>query len=273
MAADIKNLKQHALEIRKRIIRLTGTKGMGHTGGSLSMVEIMTALYFNTMKIDATNPEWNERDRFLLSKGHTTPGYYSCLAEAGFFSEEDLFEGYDEINSRFQGHPDMRKTPGVDMSTGSLGQGLSIAIGIAHAIAKQKLDSCSFVLMGDGEMQEGQVWEAIMYAGYKKVTNLVAIVDNNGLQLTSDTPSVISLAPLAEKLSAFGWKVWECDGHDVGALADVLDEAKEYSKQGPAFVIANTVKGKGISFIENRVEWHSKAPSKEEMKLALEELE
>jgi len=272
MPPEIETLQKHALSIRRRIIRLTGTKGVGHTGGSLSIVEILTALYFDAMLVDPVNPGWEERDRFVLSKGHATPGYYSALAERGFFPEADLLADYDEINSRFQGHPDMTKTPGVDMSTGSLGQGLSAAIGIALGAAARNLPIRAFVLLGDGEMQEGQVWEAIMYAGAHRVRNLVAIVDNNRLQLTAPTAAITDLSPLGAKVEPFGWRTRECDGHDLAALTDVLRWAREEAASGPVLVVAATVKGKGVSFIENRVEWHSKACNPAEMEAALREL-
>jgi transketolase len=273
MSDKTTELEALAKSIRRRIIKLTGTKGVGHTGGSLSMVEILTVLYFHAMRVDPYRPDWPERDRFILSKGHTTPGYYSALAERGFFREELLMAEYDEINSRFQGHPDMTKTPGVDMSTGSLGQGLSVGIGAALGAVKRGWPTTIFVLLGDGEMQEGQVWEAISYAGYHKVPRLVAILDNNGLQLTAPTSNVLDMTPASAKVAAFGWKTLECDGHDVSALVRTIDDAKTASTVGPVFVTANTVKGKGVSFIENKVEWHSKAPSKDEMLSALAELE
>jgi transketolase len=265
--------ERHARSIRRRIIELTGKKGFGHIGGSMSIVEILTVLYSRTMKIDPKRPEWVERDRFILSKGHATPAYYSTLAEFGYFPEERLFEEYDEVNGHFQGHPDMTKTPGVDMTTGSLGQGLSAGIGMALGGAKRGWPTTVFVLLGDGEMQEGQVWEAVMYAGLRKTPHLVAILDNNRLQLTAVTKQILPMAPYDDKLTAFGWNVLNCDGHDLEALTVTLDEAKRLAADGPVFVIANTVKGKGVSFMENRVEWHSKACSKEEMMLALKELE
>ncbi len=273
MSATIAELQQRAKNIRRRIITLTGTKGVGHTGGSLSMVEIMTALYFHTLRVDPQRPDWPERDRFVLSKGHATPGYYSTLCERGFFPEAELLHGYDEVDCCFQGHPDMNKTPGVDMSTGSLGQGLSVATGAALGIGRRGWDANVFVLLGDGEMQEGQVWEAVMYAGLNQVPRLIAIVDNNRLQLTAPTAQVLDLNPIAQKVAAFGWSVLECDGHDLAKLTATLDEAKARAAAGPVFVVAHTVKGKGVSFIENKVEWHSKAPSRDEMERALRELE
>jgi transketolase len=273
MNPDLNELAAHARSIRRRIITLTGTKGMGHTGGSLSMVEILTVLYFHAMNVDPARPDLPERDRFILSKGHATPGFYSTLAERGFFPEADLLAEYDEIDGRFQGHPDRNKTPGVDMSSGSLGQGLSIGIGVALGARRRGWPTTAYVLLGDGEMQEGQVWEAILFAGARRVPGLVAIVDCNGLQLTAPTPEVIEMQPLGKRVAAFGWQVLECDGHDPAALVATLAEAKTRAAAGPVFVVARTIKGKGVSFIENRVEWHSKAPSREEMARALKELE
>ncbi len=273
MRTEISELEKRAVSIRRRIIKLTGMKGVGHTGGSLSMVEIMTALYFHHMRVDPSNPSWLERDRFVLSKGHATPGYYSVLAERGFFHEEELFSEYDEIDSRFQGHPDMHKTPGVDMSSGSLGQGLSVGIGMALGIARRGMKSKVYVLMGDGEIQEGQVWEALLYAGLQKVPNLIAIIDNNRLQLTAATGSIMDMTPIAEKAACMGWRVWNCDGHNLEQLVDTIEAAKERSAEGPCLIVADTIKGKGVSFIENRVEWHSRACNKAEMQAALKELE
>jgi len=273
MRPDISELEKRAASIRRRIIKLTGIKGVGHTGGSLSMVEIMTALYFHHMRVDPANTNWLARDRFILSKGHATPGYYSVLAERGFFSEEDLFSEYDEIDSRFQGHPDMHKTPGVDISSGSLGQGLSVGIGMALGIVRRGLDSKVYVVMGDGEIQEGQVWEALLYAGLHKVPNLIAIIDNNHLQLTARTGDIMDMNPIAEKIVGMGWRIFNCDGHDLEKLVNVIEEAKEHSSAGPCLIVAETIKGKGVSFIENRVEWHSRACNTAEMQAALKELE
>ena len=238
------------------------------------MVEIMTVLYFRAMKLDPEQPRLAGRDYFILSKGHATPGYYSTLAERGFFSEAELFEQYDEIDGRFQGHPDMHKTPGVDMSTGSLGQGLSVAVGIALGMERQASDSHAFVLMGDGELQEGQLWEAFLYAGSHRIKRLIAIVDDNGLQLTAPTSEIMKTPDmLAMAAAGFGWRVLRCDGHDLRALVQTLDEAKRATEQGPCLIIAKTVKGKGVSFIENRVEWHARACNALELEQALKELE
>lgn len=270
---DMNALRERAGNIRRRIVRLTGTKGVGHTGGSMSMADIMAVLYFHTLRVDPAAPGDPRRDRFILSKGHVTPGYYSTLCERGYFPEAALFEEYDEINGHFQGHPDMNKTPGVDMSTGSLGQGLSVGVGMALGLHRHGYDSRVFVMMGDGEMQEGQIWEAILYAGARKVRNLVAIVDNNALQLTAPTEQIVGMRNLAGRVAGFGWTTLECDGHDVEALVSTLDRGCEVAADGPVLIVANTVKGKGVSFMEGQVAWHSKACNATEMQAALKELE
>jgi transketolase len=264
-------LGELARELRVSIIRTTHRAGCGHTGGSLSEVEILTALYFELMNIDPARPDWPERDRFILSKGHCTPGYYSALAKRGYFSE-DLLATFDEVDSLLQGHPDMRKTPGVDMSTGSLGQGLSVGIGMALGGEANGQSFQTYVLLGCGEIQEGQVWEAAMYAGNHRVPRLVAILDYNKVQLTGATESVLSLQPVVDKWSAFAWEVLECDGHDLASLLEALDRARSLSARRPVILIAHTVKGKGVSFMENRFEWHAKAPSDAEAEQAIREI-
>ena len=263
-------LKEIAKEVRLSIIRLTNRAGCGHTGGSLSEVELLTALYFETMNIDTARPDWPGRDRFVLSKGHATPGYYAVLARRGFFPMETL-DSFDELGSILQAHPDMRKTPGVDMSTGSLGQGLSVGIGMALGGKANRQAFHTFVLLGCSEHQEGQLWEAALYAGTNKVPNLVAIVDFNRVQLTGTMEDVLSSEPVADKWRAFGWEVIECDGHDIAAILCALTKAKETADR-PVVIIAKTVKGKGVSFMENRFEWHGKAPNDEEAQRAIEEL-
>ena len=272
MTSQIEELKQICRCVRKMIINTIADAQCGHTGGSLSEVEILVALYFKVMRIDPYKPNWPLRDRFILSKGHASPGYYSVLANRGYFKEETLKQ-FDQIDSILQGHPCMIKTPGVDMSTGSLGQGLSTGIGMCLGRDKRKMDFCVYVLIGDGEMQEGQVWEAVMYAGFKKIKNLVAIVDYNKVQLTGKTPEIVGLEPLADKLRAFNWQVLECDGHDIANVVEKLEKAKEMSDAGPVFVIAHTIKGKGVSFMEGRYQWHGKAPNEEERKKALAEID
>lgn len=269
----VKELEAIAREIRKLIIKTTHEAACGHTGGSLSEADILSALFFDVMKIDPSNPKMENRDRFILSKGHATPGYYSALALRGFFSSETL-ETFDRIDSILQGHPDMNKTPGVDMSSGSLGQGLSVGIGMALAGLRKNLDFTTFVLMGDGESAEGQLWEAILFAGAsnKRVKKIVAITDYNKVQLASKTSEAIDLDDLADKYRCFGWKAYECNGHDMDDLDRTLRQAREESKDGPVSVIAHTVKGKGVSFMEGEYQWHGKAPDEVQYAQAIKEL-
>ena len=267
----IKELERRAKEIRYLILKTAHEAGAGHVGGSLSMAEIMTALYFNVMTIDPENPAMEERDRFILSKGHASPGYYSTLASRGYFPEEELAT-FDRVDSRLQAHPDMNKCPGVDYSAGSLGQGLSIGLGMARGGRDAGKNFTTFVLMGDGEIQEGQVWEAAMWGGAAKVKGIVAIVDYNKVQLAATTAATLDLEPLADKWRAFGWHVLECEGNDMGRMAETLEEAKSLSSEGPAAVLAHTVKGRGVSFMEGRFQWHGKAPNREEFHKALAEL-
>ena len=238
----------------------------------MSEVEILVALYFKIMNIDPPNPGWVERDRFILSKGHSSPGLYCTLANRGYFKEELLAE-FDKIDSMLQGHPCMLKTPGIDMSTGSLGQGLSSGIGVVLGREKRGLDFTVYVLIGDGELQEGQNWEAFMYAGFKKLTRLVAIVDYNKVQLTGATHQILDLEPLQEKLQAFRWQTLECNGHNIDQVVETIEQAKAMSKNGPVAVVAHTVKGKGVSFMEGKYQWHGKAPNEQERKQALAEID
>lgn len=267
---DIDRLVEKARQIRIDLIWTVIHAGAGHLGGSLSAVEIVVALYFRIMKIDPTRPEWQERDRFVLSKGHATPLYYCTLAHRGYFPMSWL-KTYDQINSRLQGHPDMTKTPGVDMTTGSLGQGLSAAIGMRLAGERCGLNFRTFVLLGDGELQEGQIWEAMTYAGHKRIRHLIAIVDSNTLQLSTETDKCLPVVPSVKRWADFGWEVGEIDGHNMEQVVDALERAYNWS-DGPICIIAHTKKGKGISFMENAVAWHSKPPSPEEGHRALIEL-
>lgn len=269
---DVQQLKEKTKELRREILRMTNHARNGHTGGSLSEIDILTVLYNNVMNIDPKNPKKQDRDRFILSKGHASPGFYVTLADVGYFDKEELLT-FDDTGSKLQAHPDMHKCPGVDYSTGALGQGLSVGIGIARGAAARGMGFCTFVLMGDGESQEGQVWEALMYGGAAKVKNLVAIFDNNKVQLSSKMEDNVDINPLPEKLAAFKWTVLEVDGHDVEALDKVLNQAKTLAKQGPVAVVADTVKGKGVSFMEYQYAWHGKAPNNDELKAALAELE
>ncbi|QCX34439.1 transketolase [Caloramator sp. E03] len=270
MARDIENLKKTANTIRQDIIKMLAESASGHPGGSLSAVEILTALYFSEMKIDPKNPGWEERDRFVLSKGHAAPVLYASLAERGYFEKSHLVT-LRKIGSMLQGHPNMNDTPGVDMSTGSLGQGLSVANGMALSGKLDKKDYRVYVLLGDGEIEEGQVWEAAMTSAHYKLDNLTAFVDFNGLQIDGPVNEVMNPTPIGDKFKAFGWHVIEIDGHDFNQIFNAIDEAKN-TKEKPTVIVAKTVKGKGVSFMENVASWHGTAPSKEQAEKALEEL-
>jgi len=267
---DELKLKETARQIRRDIVTMLAEAGSGHPGGSLSAVEIVTALYFKEMRIDPANPKWPDRDRFVLSKGHAAPVLFSVLAERGFLPREELLT-FRKINSRLQGHPDMKKAPGVEMSTGSLGQGLSAAVGMALAGKLDKKDYRVFVLLGDGEVEEGQVWEASMAAAHYKLDNLTAFLDHNRLQIDGPVAEIMSPEPLDQKYKAFGWHVIKIDGHSFAEITGAVAEAR--STQGkPTMIIAETVKGKGVSFMENQVGWHGTPPTKEQAGLALAEL-
>lgn len=272
MTGDAGELKQTCRCIRKSIINTIADVGSGHTGGSLSVVEILVALYFGIMRIDPHHPDWPKRDRLVLSKGHASAALYCVLAHRGYFKEEKLAE-FDAIDSMLQGHPCMLKTPGVDMSTGSLGQGLSAGIGMVLGRDKRGMNFNVYVVMGDGEIQEGQIWEAAMYAGVKKLTGLIGIVDCNEVQLSGTVKDTLGLEPLAEKWKAFRWQALECDGHDIAAVIRTIDKAKELSQTGPAVVIARTVKGKGVSFMEGKYQWHAMSPDADERRRALDEID
>ena len=264
-------LKKTANEVRKGIIKSTHAAKSGHPGGSLSAADVFTYLYFVELNVDPKNPKDENRDRFVLSKGHVAPGYYSTLAERGFFPKEDLLT-LRHVGSYLQGHPDMKKIPGVDMSSGSLGQGISAAVGMALAAKLQNKDYRTYTLLGDGEIQEGQVWEASMLAASHKLDNLVVIVDNNNLQIDGTIEEVNSPYPIDKKFEAFNFHVINIDGNDFDQIDAAFKEAKTVKGQ-PTAIIAKTVKGKGVSFMENQVGWHGKAPNDEEYKVAMEELE
>ena len=263
-------LKKTANEVRKGIIKSTHAAKSGHPGGSLSAADVFTYLYFVELNVDPKNPKDENRDRFVLSKGHVAPGYYSTLAERGFFPKEDLLT-LRHVGSYLQGHPDMKKIPGVDMSSGSLGQGISAAVGMALATKLQNKDYRTYTLLGDGEIQEGQVWEAAMSAGFRKLDNLVVIVDNNGLQIDGNVADVMSPYPIPEKLRAFGFEVAEIDGHDFEQIEAAFTKARE-TKGVPFAIVMKTTKGKGVSFMENQAGWHGKAPNDEEYEIAMKEL-
>ncbi|MFW3146481.1 MAG: transketolase [Thermoplasmatota archaeon] len=268
--SSLPELKYLAQEARRWIVRMTHEAGSGHPGGSLSSVEILTSLYFRVMRHDPENPLWEDRDRFVLSKGHGAPVLYTMLAMSGYFDKEELLT-LRKLGSRLQGHPSMNKTPGIDMSTGSLGQGLSIAIGMALGGRLDRRDYRVFCLLGDGEIQEGQVWEAAMAATHYKVDNLCAVLDRNQLQIDGPTEKIMSIEPVFPKFKAFGWHVIEVNGHDFKELLRAFREAETY-KGKPTIIIANTIKGKGVSFMEGSLKFHGKSPTKEELEQALSEL-
>jgi len=267
---SVKEMEAMAKKLRRHIITMTGKAGSGHPGGSLSAVEIVTALYFGLLRHKPSDPQWTDRDRFILSKGHAAPLLYAALAECGYLPIEELIT-LRQLDSRLQGHTDRTVTPGVEMSAGALGQGLSFAIGVALAGRLNSQKYRVYVLLGDGECDEGQVWEGAMAAAHFKVDNLVAIVDNNGQQIDGWNRDVMNLDPFNEKWQAFGWHVIEVDGHDLAQLIDAFNQAKLIKGQ-PTVIIAHTIKGKGVSFMENNLDFHGKAPTAAEVERALEEL-
>ena len=264
-------LEKMANEIRKDIVTAVHSAKSGHPGGSLSSADIFTYLYFEEMNVDPANPKWEDRDRFVLSKGHVAPGLYSTLAEKGYFPKEDL-KTLRHTGSYLQGHPDMKHIPGIDMSSGSLGQGVSVAVGMAAAGKYDKKDYRVYTLTGDGEIQEGQIWEAAMWAGHRKLDNLVVIVDNNNLQIDGSVEDVCSPYPIDKKFEAFNFHVINIDGNDFDQIRAAFKEARE-TKGMPTAIIAKTVKGKGVSFMENAAGWHGKAPNDEEYEIAMADLE
>ena len=269
---NVEELQVKANDIRKDIVRMIAEAGSGHPGGSLSSADVMCALYFGgILRHDPQNPADDARDRFILSKGHAAPALYATLAEAGYFPTEELLT-LRKLGSRLQGHPDSKKLPGVEVSTGSLGQGLSVACGLACGLRLAGSDASVFCLLGDGECQEGQVWEAAMFAAHQQADNLVAIVDHNHLQIDGRIEDVCSPESLAEKFAAFGWEVMTCDGNDMAQVLDVLAQAKAAKGGKPTAVIAETTKGKGVSFMEGQAGWHGKAPKPEELEIALSDL-
>lgn len=263
-------LESKAKEIRKSIIKMLNESGSGHPGGSLSSVEIMTTLYFHEMNIDPKNPKLENRDRFILSKGHAAPVLYATLAEKEFIEKEELLN-LRKINSILQGHPEMKGTPGVEMSTGSLGQGFSVAVGMAKGLKIKKLDSKVFTILGDGELQEGIIWEAAMAASHYNLDNIIAFIDNNGLQIDGKNIDVMNVDSIEDKFRAFGWNVLSSDGHNFTDLINNIEQAKKV-QGSPSVIVCKTVKGKGVSFMENNAGWHGKAPNDEETKKALTEI-
>ena len=266
----ISDLEKRALFIRQNIIKMIHKAGSGHPGGSLSAVEILTALYFHIMKIRPKEPDWSDRDRFILSKGHACPVLYAALAERGYFPIKEL-DTLRKMGSILQGHPDMQKTPGVDITSGSLGQGLSVGVGMALAAKLDRKEYHTYVLLGDGELQEGQIWEAAMSAAHYLLNNLTVIIDYNGLQVDGKTSEIMEVSPIKEKWSAFNWDVIEADGHNFNEILDALIKAKK-SKSKPFVIIVRTIKGKGVSFMENKVDWHGRSINDEELRIALKEL-
>jgi transketolase len=267
----IADLKAAANRIRRHVVTMISHAGVGHPGGSLSEADILTALYFHVMKVDPTRPDWPDRDRFILSKGHGAAGLYATLTERGFFSA-DLLDTFGCIDSRLQVHPDMHLAPGIELSSGALGQGISVALGLALAA---RLDGASYrvyCLLGDGECQEGQVWEAAAAASHHRVDNLTAILDYNRVQLLGTVDQIMEVAPMPDKWRSFNWHVIEVDGHDIAALIDALEKAQTV-KGRPTILIAHTVKGKGVSYMEGQAAWHGKPPNAEQLAQALHELE
>lgn len=264
-------IEKTSRKIRMNICKMTHEAKSGHPGGSLSVADILTCLYFGgSAKLDSKNPDWAERDYVILSKGHAAPAIYSTLAEAGYFPKEDLLT-LRKLGSPLQGHPDMRSVPGIELSTGSLGQGLSGACGIASGLKLENKDNRVFCILGDGEIQEGQVWEAAMYAAHYKLNNLMAVVDRNSLQIDGPTEEVMGLGDIEAKFKAFGWKTMYIDGHNFEEILDALDK-KHIDEEKPLFVLANTTKGKGVSFMEGKLKFHGVAPTYEECAIAIEEL-
>jgi transketolase len=268
---SIKEMEGIAKRLRRHIVTMVGKAGSGHPGGSLSAVEIVTALYFRLLRHKPKDPQWSDRDRFILSKGHAAPLLYAALAECGYFPVEELTT-LRQLDSRLQGHTDRTVTPGVEMSAGALGQGLSFAIGVALAGRLDARKYRVYVLLGDGECDEGQVWEGVMSAAHFKLDNLTAIVDNNGQQINGWNLDVMNLDPFNQKWQAFGWHVIEVNGHNLVQLVDAFEQAKLITGQ-PTVIIAHTVKGKGVSFMENNLDFHGKAPSAQQVEIALKELE
>jgi transketolase len=268
---EISRLEAQAGHVRRQVVRMIASAGAGHPGGSLSATDIIVCLYHKLMKINPDDPDWAERDRFILSKGHACPPLYVTLADLGYFSKDHLMT-FDHVDSILQGHPDMTKTPGVDMSTGSLGQGLSVGVGMALAARLRKSSYHTYVLMGDGELQEGQVWEAAMAASKFNLDNLTAIVDWNGMQLVDQVKTIMPISQaICDQWRAFGWNVLEMEGHRIADILTTLDSARAFQGQ-PSIVIASTIKGKGVSYMEDNVAWHSHGITEDQLSQALGEL-
>lgn len=270
MKKNKEELVEISKQIRKDVVEMLTESASGHPGGSLSAADIVTTLFFNELNIDPSNPKDENRDRFVLSKGHAAPVLYSALARRGFFAPEELLT-LRKTGSRLQGHPNMNDLPGIDMSTGSLGQGISAAVGMALAGKTDNKSYRVYALLGDGELEEGQVWEASMCAAHYKLNNLTAFVDFNGLQIDGEITKVMNPSPIDKKFEAFGWNVLIIDGHNYDEILDAIEKAKNHKSQ-PTVIICNTIKGKGVSFMENEASWHGTAPNKEQCEIALKEL-
>jgi len=273
-ALDVAGIENNARRMRRDIVEMIAEAGSGHPGGSLSAADIVATLYFRVLRHDPSDPAWEGRDRFILSKGHAAPVLYAALAEAGYFGREHLAT-LRKLGSILQGHPDRMKVPGVEVSTGSLGQGLAIANGVALGLRLSGEDEQRvYVLMGDGELQEGEVWEAAMFAAHERLSNLTAIVDDNGLQIDGACDSVMCLGEIAAKFKSFGWLTVETDGNDVAGLLGAFDTAEKLGKDNdlPVVIVAHTTKGRGVSFMEDNADWHGRAPKPDELATALEEL-
>jgi transketolase len=267
---DIDRLKEIALEVRKQIVKMTTAAGSGHPGGSMSATDLLVVLYFNVMRHDPGRPDWPRRDRFVLSKGHAAPALYAVLAECGYFSKK-LLPSLRKLGSPLQGHPDMKRLLGIEMSTGSLGQGLSTALGMAMGLRLDNYPSHVYCIVGDGESQEGQIWEAAMAASHNRVDNLTVIMDENRLQIDGSTDEIMDVSNQRARWKAFGWDAHVINGHDYEQILKVLNKPKETGK--PRMIVAQTVKGKGVSFMENQLKYHGAPLSKDELKMALKELE
>lgn len=268
---DIEELKEIARQCRKDVLKMTMKAKEGHIATSFSAMDILSALYFSAIKVDPKNPKWDDRDRFIMSKGHGAYAIYAILARKGFFLVSEL-DTIDKVGTAFGGHPDMKKVSGIELSTGSLGHGLSISAGMAIAAKNDKRDYRIFTLMGDGECQEGSVWEAAMFASSRNLDNLIGIVDFNGLQAIGTTENVLTLSPFAQKWNAFGWAVREVNGHDYNELLKTFIELP-FEMGKPSMIVAKTVKGKGVSFMENQISWHARVTTDEEYKKAVKEIE
>jgi transketolase len=269
---DVLSLKAAARKLRGNIVKMIACAGSGHNGGSLSAVDIITYLYFHQMRIDPSRPDWDERDRFVLSKGHCCPALYAALAERGYFPEEVLWTLRD-VGSALQGHPDMQKTPGVDMTSGSLGHGIAAAVGIALAGKLDRKDYRVYVMVGDGELQEGMVWEAAHAAAHYRLDNMVVLVDNNGFCTDGATIEIMNVEPIVARWEAFGWNACRIDGHDFAQIHEATQRSARTRNRKPSVIVADTVKGKGVSFMENNADWHSGATTPEQTAAALREID